>query len=62
MAGSVDDAHDEQLVFPAGLLQGFIALGIPNDGVVSVLQEVGIGFVDEVVGGHENINQRDQEN
>ena len=49
VAGAVTHREEDRLLLGAGLLEGLVAPGIPVDGVVGVLKEVGAGFVRETV-------------
>ena len=49
VAGAVAHRKEDGLVLGAGLLEGLIAPGVPVDGVLGVLQQVGAGFVREAV-------------
>ena len=50
VAGGIADAEEDGFIFRLGLFEGFRAPGIPVDGVVGVLEEVGAGLVGESVG------------
>jgi hypothetical protein len=50
MAGCIANADEEQLVFGFGFCQGFFAPGVPIDGVVCMLKQVGAALADEFVG------------
>jgi len=50
VAGRITDAQENRLIFCFGPVQGGLAPRIPVDRVVGVLQQVGAGFVNQVVG------------
>ncbi len=50
MAGGVADAQEDRPAELRGSLEGLVAPGIPVDGVVGVLPEVGAGLEDQPVG------------
>ncbi len=50
VAGGVADGEEDGFVFAASFFDGFGAPGMPIDGVVGVLKEVGAGGVDETIG------------
>jgi len=50
VAGRVADREKNGFVFAGGFGEGFIAPGIPIDGVLGVLQEIGALFVRETIG------------
>ena len=50
VAGGVTDRHEERQAPAAGLGERLVAPGVPVDGIVGVLQEIGAGFEDEPVG------------
>jgi hypothetical protein len=58
MAGRIADGEEYELLLFSGPLQGFLSPGMPVNGIVCVLPEIGAFFVDEVVGwlGHGYLN------
>ena len=49
VAGAVANGEEDGLVLLAGLREGLVAPGVPVDGVLGVLQEVGAGFARKTV-------------
>ena len=53
MTGSVADGQEDRLTFGFRLPQRVFAPGLPMDGVVLVLQQVGAGFEVELILAHD---------
>jgi hypothetical protein len=50
MAGTIADTENHRLILLPGLVEGFVAPGVPVHRVAGVLEEIGGFFVYEAVG------------
>ena len=50
VASRITDAEQNRLVFPLGLVQGFLPPGVPVHWIVGMLSQIGTGLVDQSVG------------